>query len=440
MILGSEIPASVTPAIRLREYYDLVRDLSIQSHPEDLLAAYRRRSQLVVPYDQFMSLSRRRMEPPHIRITRSTRWVEPIDPFREPERLPVVDTGILPELVYTGRPIKIDNLDLEPDDPAAPYFEGMHSLIAVPLFDHGDPLNMTILMREEPAAFTLDELSTFLLTANLIGRTTSHMVLTEDLRRTHDALRRAHDALDREFKAVGEIQRDLLPQETPEIADVRIATFYETSTRAGGDYYDFFDLGEGNWGFLIADVSGHGTPAAVVMARMHALLHSPLQDCPCNTSTPARVLQALNSRISQAMRPGNFVTAFFGVLDAKTRRMRYALAGHNPPRVLRRGAARPEPLEPTEGLPLGVVEPMLVTDNDVSFETGDRLVLYTDGITETFSTSGEMFDVPRLDAAIVAGRASADSLVCSVIEAVADHRGSTGKPADDRTLVAIAFD
>lgn len=246
MIVGSDIPASVTPAIRLREYYDLVRDLSIQAHPEDLIAAYRRRSQLVVPYDQFMSLSRRGQEPPYVRITRSTRWLEPIDPFREPQRLPVVASGLLPELVYTGRPIKIDDLDVDSDDPAAPYFEGMRSLIAVPLFDQGEPLNMTILMREEPAAFSLDELSTFLLTANLIGRTTSHMVLTEDLRRTHEALRRAHDALDREFKAVGEIQRDLLPQETPDIADIRIATYYETSTRAGGDYYDFFDLGDGN--------------------------------------------------------------------------------------------------------------------------------------------------------------------------------------------------
>ena len=102
---------------------------------------------------------------------------------------------------------------------------------------------------------------------NLFGRGTSNLVL-------RNQLGEALTALDRELEVVGEIQKSLLPQTLPTIKGFDIAASYLTSARAGGDYYDFFPLNNGRWGLFIADVAGHGTPAAVLMAITHAIAHS----------------------------------------------------------------------------------------------------------------------------------------------------------------------
>ena len=139
--------------------------------------------------------------------------------------------------------------------------------MAIPMFDQGVALNMVILLRKEPAAFPKEELPELVWLSNLFGRATSNLVLS-------DELQRANQALDREMKAVGEIQRSLLPARLPKIPTLDLATYYQPSQRAGGDYYDFFPLPSGKWGIFIADVSGHGTPAAVLMAVTHCIAHT----------------------------------------------------------------------------------------------------------------------------------------------------------------------
>src|SRR5439155_19494004 len=128
-------------------------------------------------------------------------------------------------------------------------------------------------------------------------------------------------ALDRELKVVGEIQRSLLPRELPRIPGFDLAAWYETSARAGGDYYDFFPLHYDQLGLFIADVSGHGTPAAVVMAITHALAHAR----PGTHKPPVELLKYLNHQLtSRYTRDGTFVTAFYAVLDPTQRSLVYA--------------------------------------------------------------------------------------------------------------------
>ncbi len=103
--------------------------------------------------------------------------------------------------------------------------------------------------------------------SNLFGRATHNLVLS-------DQLKVAYEAVDYEMKVVADIQRSLLPMQMPSIPTLSLAAHYQTSHRAGGDYYDFFPLPDGKWGILIADVSGHGTPAAVLMAVTHSLAHT----------------------------------------------------------------------------------------------------------------------------------------------------------------------
>src|SRR5690606_22631128 len=121
---------------------------------------------------------------------------------------------------------------------------------------------------------------------NLFGRATHNLVLAERLEETYTAV-------DRELQAVANIQRSLLPSELPKISTMRLAAHYQTSRRAGGDYYDFFPLADNRWGILIADVSGHGTPAAVMMAITHVIAHTQ----PGQATPPSRMLNFLNDQL-----------------------------------------------------------------------------------------------------------------------------------------------
>jgi sigma-B regulation protein RsbU (phosphoserine phosphatase) len=308
----------------------------------------------------------------------------------------------------------------------------MHSLAAAPVFDNGKVNYMVVLMRREPAAFSTDELATLVLTTNLIGKATSHLILSAELER-------AYATLDREFRAVGAIQRELLPKKLPEIPGVRFAVHYETSTRAGGDYYDFFPLADGSWGILIADVSGHGPAAAVIVAMIHTMMKLPMYMCPQEMPSPVQGLDFLNRELVRSTSPGQFVTAWLGVFDPKSRVLRYANAGHNAPRWLRAADHKVIALEPGDGMPLAIDAEFETSELNVKLERGDRLLLYTDGITETFNTQRQMFGTEGLDAVLGCCSRTPEGLIAAVRDEV--NGFAFGAPAaDDRTLVAMALD
>ncbi len=431
-MLASKLPTDITPAHRLREYLQLVRDLSLAKDPHEMIQSYRTRAQFVVPSDAILSLSRHNMPPGLLRITRSTRWKEEINPWREVRKLPVVERGMLRTLLEGGLPVKVDELEVDPDDPFAEYAEGMSSMIAAPIFHEGEPKYMVVLLRREAHSFTLDELATVVLTSNLIGRSTSTLVMAEELRA-------ANAALDREFRIVGEIQRELLPRKLPQIAGVSIATHYETSTRAGGDYYDFFELPDGRWSFLIADVSGHGPPAAVVVAMMHAFASTQLRGGAPHGATPIELMRALNRDLCRSISSGQFVTAFAGLFDPIDRTLRYCNAGHNPPRLLRRVDDSVIELGEQGGIPLAISEDAEYGEARIAFGRGDRLVLYTDGVTETFNAKREMWGTEGLDSTLHCCSRTAAGLIEAINSSLSEF--SNGAPAsDDRTLVVLAFD
>lgn len=413
----------------VREYLKLVRELSFQRRPEDLINTYRARSQFVVRFDDSVSLSRVGMPPGRVRITRSTRWSNPPDPWRERDLHPVVDSGLLVQLVEAGVPAKMDRVELEPDDPAHEHLGPVRCLLASPIFHEGRADHMVVMVRRDGHPFTWEELATFLLTSNLVGQATWQLVLSQELQR-------AYAALDHEFRVIGEIQRQLLPRQAPQIPGVDIAAHYETSTQAGGDYYDFLALPEGRHGLLIADVSGHGAPAAVVMAMVHALVKAPMQTCPFAATSPLEVLRNLNASLSGSVSPGQFVTVFYGVLDATTRRLTYASAGHNMPRLARGGQVRGLP--GAAGYPLAVASSLEGSEEQIALRPGDRLLLYTDGVTETFNADGEMYGTERLDRALRRGTGSAQAILAGML---ADLRAFCGDvpPRDDRTLVLLEF-
>ncbi len=432
MAQESRVPQDITPSRRLREYLRLVRELSLARGAGELIDSYRARARFVIPADRTLSLSRRDLPAGKVRITRSTTWKERIDPWKEVERLPIVDRGMLPRLASLGESIKIDRLEVAADDPFAVYADGMRSMLFTPIFHEGEPVYALVMLRAEPDSFTLDELCTLVLTTNLIGRATQQLVQS-------DELRAAYAALDREFRSVGEIQRRLLPARPPSIPGVSIATYYETSRRAGGDYFDFFPRPNGECGILIADVSGHGPAAAVVMAMIRSLLHAPLALVPDDQLSPAGVLQFLNGHLVNSLPSGQFVTAFAALYHPEMRRLRYANAGHHPPRWLRASEPDVTALEVGPGLPLGIIEPHDAVECDVRLRPGDRLLLFTDGITETFDAQRTMFGLEGLDAVLQCCGRSPATLIEAILAAVNTFSGGLAAE-DDRTLVAMAFD
>jgi sigma-B regulation protein RsbU (phosphoserine phosphatase) len=301
--------------------------------------------QQLYPMGRRLSLSRRGLAYPHYRITRSTTWTEEINPWTEKDRLPLLAGGLLAELLYGDKTVVIDDLELPVDEPAAEYLLGHRSLLAIPIFDQGESLNMVVLLHERPYAFPHEQIPDLVSRSNLFGRATSNLVLEEELRE-------AYQALDRELKVVGDIQRSLLPARLPQIPPLGLAAHYQPAEHAGGDYYDFFPLPDGRWGIFIGDASGHGTPAAVLMAVTHAIAHTR----PGPPMPPHALLDYLTEHLTTRYkdRNGTFVTAFYGIYDPAQRQLTYSSAGHNPPRVKRRQDGSLLSLDEARGLPLGV--------------------------------------------------------------------------------------
>jgi phosphoserine phosphatase RsbU/P len=410
---------------RLAVIVDMMRDLSLHTDPQEMVRAYREKIRQILPISRSISLSRRGLSFPAFRITRSSTWAEELNPWKEKDRLPLLKGGLLARLIYSDNPVVIDDLEIAPDEPAAEYFEGHRSLLAIPTFDMGESLNMVVLLQKEPNAFPKEDIPDLVWRSNLFGRATGNLVLKEELAQ-------AYQALDKELKTVADIQRSLLPAKLPAIPTLDIAAYYQPARRAGGDYYDFFPLPDGKWGIFIADVSGHGTPAAVLMAVTHCIAHTH----PGPPVSPSELLDFLNRHLAARYTHQSemFVTAFYGIYDPARRLLTYSSAGHNPPRLKRCQDGSLLSLEDARGVPLGIWSETCYAEAEQQLQSGDQIIFYTDGITEAHNSADELFGTARLDHELENCSLQAKALLDAVLRAVETF--AHGRPADDdRTLI-----
>ncbi len=406
---------------------ETVREMSRQTDPQTMVSLFRERANLLFRGDQHLSLSRRGLTYPWYRITRSTLWQEEIDPWKDTHLLPLLEGGLLAELIYEGKAEIIRDVDLAADDPAIEHLGETSALVCFPLYDHGESLNMVIRTSTDPTCFDRINLPHAVFETNLFGKATLSLVLAR-------RLQKANDELDQQMKRVGEIQRSLLPASLPEIPNTDLAVSYKPATRAGGDYYDFFKLDQDRWGILIADVSGHGTPAAVIMAMLRTMLHTACHDW----ESPCQVLTYANKQLikqAQSYYDGTFVTAFYGVYDSTKNTLRYSSAGHNPPlRVSRLGKLCE--LDQAQYLPLAVDVDTCYKYSDITVESGDTLLFYTDGITEASNDAGEMYGRDRLLSCMGEDVPNAQHIIDCIIHKVMGFCGSA-TAEDDQTLLAM---
>jgi sigma-B regulation protein RsbU (phosphoserine phosphatase) len=264
----------------------------------------------------------------------------------------------------------------------------------------------------------------------VIARVNTHLTIHR-LKREVESQK---DQLEHELKVVSEVQRKLLPKQLPVIDGFKLAAHYETSRYAGGDYYDIIELSDNCWGFFIADAEGHSAPAAVLMAMTCALFRS----YPGSAADPAEVLRYLNKHLCKVADP-SFMTALYAHYDAKTKTMRIARAGHPLPMVFRNSDQKAIELNCPGVYPLGI-EPyeIEVPVTETKLESGDRFLVYTDGLTERFDMEGNTYGEERLLKPLATDSTSDPQGVVAAI--MADVRQFAGKrPADDDQALLLGI-
>jgi sigma-B regulation protein RsbU (phosphoserine phosphatase) len=206
------------------------------------------------------------------------------------------------------------------------------------------------------------------------------------------------------------------------------------ATTMAGDFYDFIELPDGRIGLVMADVAGKGVPAAFFMA----VSRTNLRELAAHHSDPGACLAHANDLLCTQNPMELFVTVFYGIFDAATGRLEYANGGHNAP-ILRRNDGSVEALNGAGGRMLGVKPGAAFLNHSVALEHGDRLVLYTDGVTEAFNPSNEPFGEQRLIAEIQAhGDGAASGLVERIFGSVTRFAGAAAQ-SDDITLAVLVW-
>ncbi len=258
---------------------------------------------------------------------------------------------------------------------------------------------------------------------------------TAELAAKNALLEEAQKQIKAELDVARAMQIAILPATFPAKPGCDSAARMIPATTMGGDFYDFIELQDGKIGLVMADVSGKGVPAAFFMA----VARTTLRDLAAHYRDPGACLARANEVLRQQNPMDLFVTVFYCVLDPASGSLRYANGGHNPP-YLRRADGTIEALSGAGGLVLGALEGVDYPEHAIRLVAGDRLVLYTDGVTEAFNRADEAYGTERLMAEIQAhGDGTAPELVERICRSVATFAG-TAPQSDDITLIVLTWD
>jgi len=255
---------------------------------------------------------------------------------------------------------------------------------------------------------------------------------TRELADKNAALTLAQAQIKAELDVARALQLAILPATFPAKPGCDGAARMIPATTMGGDFYDFIELSDGQIGLAIADVAGKGVPAAFFMA----VARTNLRDLAVRHADPGACLAQTNEVLCAQNPMDLFVTVFYCVFDPRTGVLRYANAGHNPPYV-RRADGSIEMLGGAGGVALGVMPGGVFPDHTVRLLPGDRLVLYTDGVTEAFNSADEAYGTQRLLAEVQAhGDGTAAALIERICRSVTSFAG-TAPQSDDITLTVL---
>ena len=239
--------------------------------------------------------------------------------------------------------------------------------------------------------------------------------------------------LEREIDVARRIQSSLMPETSPDIPWLDIASHWQAARQVSGDFYDFIPLAEGRWGIVIADVADKGFGAALFMALCRTIIRT----VAFSRTDPVETLLRANEIICNDAHSDLFVTVFYAIWDPHTQTMTYANGGHNPPILLR--ADGKASLLKGKGVALGVIPTIQIDRLETKLRPQDTIIFYTDGVTEAINEVYDEFGVERLNLVAAANHPrSADTILQAITHAVSDHAGETPQ-FDDITLVILKY-
>jgi serine phosphatase RsbU (regulator of sigma subunit) len=302
---------------------------------------------------------------------------------------------------------------------------GLRSILCVPLLTKDQVTGVVYVdNRHQVGIFTQADLDL------LVAIAASAAMAIENARLYQVAVEKGR--LERELQMARELQAGLLPAETPHLPGWECVARWLPAREVAGDFYDFIPGDGGSCGWVIADVSDKGMPAALFMALSRSIVRASLAGAP----SPAAGIAQANRLICADATGGMFVTLFYARLDPAAGTLTYVNAGHDPPLLCRTGRAQTAWLTST-GLLLGMVEDALYEQRTVTLAPGDLILCYTDGVTDALDGRGGEFGVERLQQVVLAHcHAPAAALVNALEQALTDFTDG-GTPFDDVTILAI---
>jgi|ERR1041384_388448 sigma-B regulation protein RsbU (phosphoserine phosphatase) len=236
-----------------------------------------------------------------------------------------------------------------------------------------------------------------------------------------------------ELELARKVVEGLMPRAFPLVKNFDIYGTTIPFREVGGDYLDYIDSISERLVVMVADVSGKGLAAALIMVAFRAYFHATV----INELAMRVVMARVNRLVHETTNGERFITCFYGLIDPENKRLLYISAGHNPPLLLR-GDGTSEYLEQGGGLPLGVFETSRYSESVVEFRPGDILVMYTDGVVEARNTSDEEFGVKRLEEVVRSSSGlRAHEIVKAITTAVDEYSDDVGGPEDDLTISVI---
>jgi len=329
--------------------------------------------------------------------------------------------GLIGRVALTGKP------HISPDVYKDPQYinarRKTHSEMVAPIISNDEVIGVFDLESDELNAYSKDDLEILLLLASQVAIIIEKVMLHESLIEKK--------RLQTQLEVARQVQLELLPARDPQLAGFDISAYNFPTEEVSGDYYDWVRIYDDQIGVVIADVSGKGVPAALLMAFLRASLRAATHI----GYAPHISMSKVNYLLWESIESNQFVTAFYGVLDATNRTLAYANAGHNPPLLMDAdGKAR---FDERGGVPLGMFRDTRYYEHYLTIAPGELLVLYTDGVTEAANRAGEEYGVERLVEAVRRGRHStARELIGSIhqeITAWTDGLGAT----DDVTFFVL---
>jgi len=354
--------------------------------------------------------------------------------LRDPEHSELVLTGVCGCSVYgkghrlqvgsgmVGHVAATGKMHYAPDVTLDPYYVACEpdtlSEVAIPLQREGHLVGVFTASHRELDAFCPDQL-------RLLQGLCAHVAVAVHNARRFGDEREQRERMSREAEEAQAIQQALLPRTSPLIPGFRVSGLSIPAGSVGGDWYDFIPLPDGRWGLVLADVSGKGTAAALLMSATRGMLRSLAQ----TGSGPAEVLTRLNNMMIEDFPCGRFVTMVYAELDPSTRVLRIANAGHLAPLLVEPSGHRW--INHEHGLPLGISASKF-SETEVMLGKHSRIAFYSDGITEAEVDSGEEYGPERLLAQMQSADVTPDSLLADV----RTFTNGTGL-RDDATVIMV---